>query len=402
MPNEIIEVSLGKNSGTKVFNSLDELKTWLAKEQQIWSWLNQPPHTNEKQNVFSQFNQFYNSLNQQISQVNNVKLEATQRKQEPDFTPYFNRIKSSFQNFYENQRGILSETATGKFIEQLKSQCGDGVATFACGYFMGIQLAFGSRDGVCGVIASYCFENGWKDSAASEKQALDELRVNWQGIFQKFEKELKAESEKHIKLNSDGEALLKKQQSDGETLLKKQDTLFAELVTTTKNEWQNLKTTYDAELAIRAPVLYWKKKTTSHLILSWVFAGLAIIVGGVIFYSIFREVKTLLTPPVGVANPEQWHPEYWRLALLTASGLFGVWIVRIVVRLFLSNVHLHTDAKERVTMVQTYLALLRRGKITKDDERLILQTLFRPTSTGIMKDDGVPLTALEAISKLNK
>ena len=71
-------------------------------------------------------------------------------------------------------------------------------------------------------------------------------------------------------------------------------------------------------------------------------------------------------------------------------------------RLFLSNVHLHTDAKERVTMVQTYLALLRRGKITKDDERLILQTLFRPTSTGIMKDDGVPLTALEAISKLNK
>jgi hypothetical protein len=55
-----------------------------------------------------------------------------------------------------------------------------------------------------------------------------------------------------------------------------------------------------------------------------------------------------------------------------------VWVVRILVRLLLSNIHLLTDARERVTMVQTYLALLRRGKI-KDDERMfILQTLFRP------------------------
>jgi hypothetical protein len=54
-------------------------------------------------------------------------------------------------------------------------------------------------------------------------------------------------------------------------------------------------------------------------------------------------------------------------------------IVRILVRLLLSNIHLLTDAGERVTMVQTYLALLKRGKL-KDDERMfILQTLFRPT-----------------------
>jgi hypothetical protein len=91
------------------------------------------------------------------------------------------------------------------------------------------------------------------------------------------------------------------------------------------------------------------------------------------------------------------------LAILIASGLFGVWIVRIFVRLFLSNVHLHTDAKERETMVLTYLALLRRGTLPGVEERLfILDSLFRPSTTGIMKDDAVPLTAVEALSRINK
>ena len=40
--------------------------------------------------------------------------------------------------------------------------------------------------------------------------------------------------------------------------------------------------------------------------------------------------------------------------------------------------HLRTDADERVTMIQTYLALLRKGSGPKDDERqLIWQTFYR-------------------------
>ncbi|HAT3868995.1 hypothetical protein SC371_03485 [Legionella pneumophila serogroup 2] len=40
-------------------------------------------------------------------------------------------------------------------------------------------------------------------------------------------------------------------------------------------------------------------------------------------------------------------------------------------------------------MIQTYLALLREGSAPKDDERqLILQTLFRPSSTGFVNEEG--------------
>jgi hypothetical protein len=97
-----------------------------------------------------------------------------------------------------------------------------------------------------------------------------------------------------------------------------------------------------------------------------------------------------------------WHPEYWRIAVLVAAGLFSVWVVRIFVRLFLSNVHLLTDARERATMVQTYLALMRKGGLKEEDRQLILKAIFRPTATGVVKDDAMPLTMIEALTKLGK
>ena len=93
-------------------------------------------------------------------------------------------------------------------------------------------------------------------------------------------------------------------------------------------------------------------------------------------------------------------PPYWKLALLGIIAVLGVWLARLIVRIFLSHLHLGTDAKERVTMIQTYLALLREEHGLKDDERqLILQTLFRPSATGIVKDDGIPPSLVEIASR---
>ena len=62
--------------------------------------------------------------------------------------------------------------------------------------------------------------------------------------------------------------------------------------------------------------------------------------------------------------------------------------------MFLNHQHLGTDAAQRVTMVQTYLALIESDKLPKDEDRkLILQSLFRPGSDGIVKDDDSEPTA---------
>jgi hypothetical protein len=78
------------------------------------------------------------------------------------------------------------------------------------------------------------------------------------------------------------------------------------------------------------------------------------------------------------------------------------WFIRLLVRIFLSNIHLENDASERVTMAKTYLALIRDGSFEgKEHIGTILAALFRPTGDGIVKDEGLPPTAMEWLTKLS-
>ena len=84
-------------------------------------------------------------------------------------------------------------------------------------------------------------------------------------------------------------------------------------------------------------------------------------------------------------------------------GVFAVWGVRLVVRMFLSHLHLASDAAERVVMTRTYLSLLEGDRLSsKEDRQLILQALFRPASDGIVKDEGVPFSLAEVLTRTGK
>jgi hypothetical protein len=79
-------------------------------------------------------------------------------------------------------------------------------------------------------------------------------------------------------------------------------------------------------------------------------------------------------------------------ALVVTSVAF--WIGRVLLRIFLSNQHLATDAYERMTMVMTFLALVRSKSIKDEERQLILAPLFRSAADGIVKDDTSPDTAI--------
>ena len=87
----------------------------------------------------------------------------------------------------------------------------------------------------------------------------------------------------------------------------------------------------------------------------------------------------------------------WKFSIMLLISTFGVWLTRLSTKIFISNLHLETDAYERVTMFRTYFSLLEEGKgLDGDNRQLILETLFRPSSTGIIKDDG-PANVLETL-----
>lgn len=80
----------------------------------------------------------------------------------------------------------------------------------------------------------------------------------------------------------------------------------------------------------------------------------------------------------------------------------GIWIIRILMKIALSNYHLSIDANERVIMIRTYLALLKEGSgFSDDDKKVILDNIFRPTNHGIIKDES-SVTVTDIISSLKK
>jgi hypothetical protein len=122
--------------------------------------------------------------------------------------------------------------------------------------------------------------------------------------------------------------------------------------------------------------------------------GAVLLAMGLGTFGLIEEIKTLLPS----AQPGKW-PEPWKLGLLLISLTMAIWVIRILMKVMLSQLHLHTDADERAVMSNAYLALLKRGKALQDDDReLILSVLFRPSATGIV-DDGAPATPIEIITR---
>ena len=173
---------------------------------------------------------------------------------------------------------------------------------------------------------------------------------------------------------------------------------FEKLVGEHKQEMEGLRRTFREEIALRAPATYWEDKRKEH-------DRLSKITGGISFLGIAGAAAALgwlVRELFRTAQPNA-APEAWRIGVLVLMGVFAVWGVRLVVRMFLSHLHLASDAAERVVMTRTYLSLLEGDRLSsKEDRQLILQALFRPASDGIVKDEGVPFSLAEVLTRTGK
>ena len=409
MSTDRIEVTLGPDGGTKVFKTFVQVAEWLGKERTFWNiFQSEPGQTHEGQVIWQPFDNCFRNITEILSQVQTAEREAAeceQRAAQPNISPqqreqlmqrvnfdysqFRERLKGTFAQHYQANGLIPSSSPRAKFLATLAKERSPRTALFACGYLMGANINFGSPDRLEGALAASYFEQGFTSRNPSEVEALTELRHSWQKQFQDIHDSLSSEARRQSELNIETGAQQLKQQSE-----------FADLVRKEQSDWATLHKTYDESLALAKPVEYWRKKARSHLWLSWAFGIVALLAGGGVFWLLNNLIHETLRVPDGVKDPVAWHPGYWRLAVMIAAGVFGVWVIRILVRLFLSHVHLLSDANERVTMALTYLSLLRSdGGLPEKDRQLILQTLFRPASSGVVKDDGVPLSWIEAITR---
>ncbi len=167
---------------------------------------------------------------------------------------------------------------------------------------------------------------------------------------------------------------------------------------------RTIQTHYNSEIALLSPVRYWETKAafhrrrvllygillTSSMALSLVLVALlsiAFIIPLEHFYmQLFGLSAAQDSAQTTTANP---------IAKATAfAALIGLlfWILRIISRNLLSHQHLVADADERAVMTKTYLSLQNDNKLPDDATlEIILKALFRPASSGFVKEDHGPM-----------
>ena len=165
---------------------------------------------------------------------------------------------------------------------------------------------------------------------------------------------------------------------------------------------------YKSYLELGAGVDYWKSKAANHssskgdrrkyLAIGSVMFGLGIIFLPVVFYS------CLLAPMSAVLKTSGLAPDYLFATFLGIFALYisiGVWGLRVLSKLYLSEHHLMTDAKERVAMIQTYLALTDENKMDSNDRTALLASIFRPTQDGVIRAEGFDPTIAGLFANLS-
>ena len=334
------------------------------------------------------------------------------------FPSHLSHLEEGLKTLYGNQEILHSTHADAVFVEELRSNAGDLAAGAALNFIHHKYTTNIDPDIIGGIISAALYKEGIKGVSKSERGAVNHLKrkfevdmASYREEFQDVHAAVKAQESNLLHtLNKFRERARRRTAAYRKVVKKHYDEAVA--------NYQSLEDTYNKHLALKTSVSYWTKQIDYHERKSSELGQLTFAIA-LITSLIVAVMFFLMLEPVGTARDALSASEklstptflrlFWENVHFGALGAFivvttiGSWMLRILVLRYLSHVHLRADADERVTMITTYLALLREEAVTKEDDRqMILQTLFRPAATGIVKDNAAPILMHEWMTKLSK
>lgn len=376
------------------FKNFEKINNWYEKELKFHQEIGNPG------NITHTFtHQVKNQINSKFSQNRNENFTIDDLLTE---------LKNHIETTFKTQGLIGSNSKEGKWL--LKQHIQNPSLTLGSfSYFQNkikgvINNNTSQRDGE---FSAYLFDNGIEPDFETEKEQYQTFYNEI--IEQKDEllKELSDIREENKVLNQ----TIKKQNTDWENTFTTQK---EEIAKKFNDEYERHETTmseseefYEKKLAVKNAVTYWSKKAESHKTNSYIFgiiAGLLMIVSIIGIFNLGKYIIGLdLTDVNGIGRKiltETGALQLWVYGFFIISMTLIIWFIRLLVKVFLSNLHLLSDAKERETMIQTYLAFEREENTLKDTDRdLILPSIFRVSANGYIKDDSSPNSPINIITK---
>ncbi|MCG8344671.1 MAG: DUF6161 domain-containing protein [Chlorobiales bacterium] len=356
----------------KKFLSVDELRGWREKEREYWKWLDKVPR-----DAVSSVQAIRNKTGKLFKPIDSLL-----NKDKEQIMSYVDQMQGEVNTFLYHNRMIYSSSPEAKFLDGLDKK----KAAHAASALLGNQPEPHSDGSFEGAFLAYAFMYGYVKRDDAESLSVRKHLEEWQILLDTSKNDFTAQKSEVSKLLQRYSNYFEKQERESLKLRKERKIEFDNLIASSKSELGNIEKTYNDKLALQSSVKYWEEKGVQHKKLSVLFSFLSSMLAVIIAVLLYAEIR-------GVVGLEQRLVDLpvWKISMVILTAVIGVWALRIFVRLLLSNLHLMTDAQERRTMLMTYLALLREGHgPTEEQKELILQTLFRPSATGIVKDDGIP------------
>lgn len=400
------EIEIKLPSGLRRFSGPKELEKFVQSQESHWDWITKTigGRNNTGSHFFSPFIRVRERVNAWKQDISNTsQLDGVKREVE--------RCLNS-----NPPLTILSDSAGGRFIDDVRARFGDEIAASAAVAicrFEDRDLRFAKSVDV-GAALGAMHLSGW--DAEGRAEVFNEKYSQCVELFNELNSSIKANSQSHaLEITAQAESANSLIKTQGEKfdelnseLERRRDSAIEEIhkiardtiarydeklktaVSESTERLDVLERKYKDIMAIGEPASYWKEKRDLHKKASVTFgiaAGLVGLIGVILLYCAASGASAAF-----LKNPERdsWAFIAAKLPMaIVAVAVF--WLLRILVRTLLSHMHLHLDAEERVVLAKTYLALQAQNPNLGDKDReIVLEQLLRHAPSGINKDDSAP------------
>ena len=350
-----------------------QIKTFVEKEFEFWNKMKNRP---EFANIHhSHFNTIRNRLSALESQVH---LDNRQFNRESENLLRDLRL---VENTKINGRSIVySNTPQAKSLSDL-IQINPESAQAAYDFLVRnpksrneTRLPF-SMNSLTGYLKAFEFDNASLPStgrANQERHTLENIRSEW----------LQKTGDLDIEFRERASRLKTWQEKTSQELRQFREDKEAKL--------SELETTYREKLKLEGPVQHWKERAKRYNKEGWTWL---IWLGLVVVVTVAILLVLLYVPPesfsLGILKGEPLAVK--AIVLVGAALSLCAYLTKTFTRLTFSSFHLSRDAQEREQLTMVYLALVHeQGEANPEERKLILQSLFSRSDTGLLGKDSSP------------
>ncbi|WP_269795691.1 DUF6161 domain-containing protein [Streptococcus sp. SM3] len=160
------------------------------------------------------------------------------------------------------------------------------------------------------------------------------------------------------------------------------------------DNWQNekfvkikvLEDTYENKLALEAPENLWNNRAEEHEKQARNWAIFLVFTIVALIFTLGKLVLVIHDYSLNTIKNEI--PFISESFILISVISFFIYIIRILIKIVLSNQHLATEYKQKAALTRFYQSLTKAGTdISKEERLIIINSLFSKVETGLVKTD---------------